>query len=227
MIEQASEVDDALAKVARQRDQLLSKALALSTAREAVLNEFLAGEFPVEAALRQAAARRDQLLNLHPSRIPASTESTLRQLVDAEATHRGASEWRVSTPVWLRLFRSPLGTGLTVCAMITAAILFVGRWDTPARRNGGNLAHPPRTVRVNLEPGVVSDGSSLERAELFTRKAAIGPFNLSTSEPASLQASFLANSSLHFADGIEAPLGLRLDLPVRAILADDGLARTP
>jgi hypothetical protein len=67
----------------------------------------------------------------------------------------------------------------------------------------------------------------MKRAELFTRKASIRPFNLNTNEPASLQASFLANSGVHFADGNVASLGLRLDLPVRAILTDDCLARTP
>jgi hypothetical protein len=60
----------------------------------------------------------------------------------------------------------------------------------------------------------------------FTRKLALSSFNLNTNEPASLQLSFLANS-IRFADGNDTPLGLRLDLPVRVALAQDGLARTP
>jgi hypothetical protein len=226
IIKQASEIDNALHEVAQQRDELLSDPPTLSPARQALLANFLVEEFPVEAALREAAANRDQLLGLHSPRIPVSAESTLRQLVDAEPAHEGASEWMVNAPAWLRLFRSPLGTGLTVCAMITAAILCFGKWDRPSRRNAENFRHPARMERVNIAPGMISD-RSLEGAELVTRKMAIGPFNLSTSEPASLQASFLANSTLHIADGIEAPLGLRLDLPVRAILTDDGLFRTP
>ena len=63
--------------------------------------------------------------------------------------------------------------------------------------------------------------------EPFTRTVAIGPFNLNTNEPASLQASFLANSRLRFADGSDTPLGLRLDLPVRAALIEDGHVGIP
>lgn len=227
MIKQAGEIDEALAKVGQERDMLLSRAPMLSPSREAVLNEFLAGEFPLEAAFRQTAAKRDQLLSFHPPRIPASAEATLRQFMATEPRHQRASEWRGNAPVWLRLFRSPLGTVLLVCAIITAGILCFGRWDSSSPRNAENSAQRLQTERVNIKPGVISERSPLERTELFIRKASIGPFNLGTSEPASLQASFLANGSLHFADGIETPLGLRFELPVRASLTDDGLARTP
>jgi hypothetical protein len=80
---------------------------------------------------------------------------------------------------------------------------------------------------VNSDSSMIAAGSSIERADLFSRKASIRPFNLRTNEPASLQTSFFANSGISFADGNAAALGLRLDLPVRAFLADDGLARTP
>ncbi len=80
---------------------------------------------------------------------------------------------------------------------------------------------------VSLESAVTLDRPSIIRAELFGRRITIGPFNLNTSEPASLEASFVSNRRIHFADGIETPLGLRLDLPVRATLMEDGLARTP
>jgi hypothetical protein len=62
---------------------------------------------------------------------------------------------------------------------------------------------------------------------LFSRRITIAPFNLNTSEPASLEASFVSNRRIDFADGFETPLGLRLDLPVRAILMEDGFARMP
>jgi hypothetical protein len=71
------------------------------------------------------------------------------------------------------------------------------------------------------------DRSSFGRAELFARTASIRPFNLNTNEPASLQASFLANSTMSFVDGNDGPLGLRLDLPIRTSLTEDSLARTP
>jgi len=214
-MKQSSKIDGALRDIAKRRDKVLSKGPALSPARQEALTSFLVGEFPVEAALRKAAMRRDQLLDdLHPPEIPASVESTLRRQLGAVAPpHDG-----VLVPVWLRHSRLPLGAVLTVCVMVVAAILCVGRWGTPTGRSAQNFPHAPRPDGVNVE--------ILDRAA-FTRKASIGPFNLNTNERASLQTSFLANSSLYFADGNEATLGLRLDLPVRAIFIEDGLARTP
>lgn len=232
-MKRASEIDNALRQVAKQRDKQLGTVPALSPARRAVLTECLAGQFPVEAALRDAARRRDQLLNPYPPEIPASIESTLRrQLLVAEPERAAARgwrvfDWRVSASIWLRVFRSPPGVLLTICAVVTAAILCFGRWGTPSRRNAENSQHNPLAARVSLESGRIWDRPPIGPAELFSRKAVIGPFNLNTSEPASLQASFVANSRIHFADGIETPLALRLDLPVRAILSEDGLARTP
>ena len=232
-MKRAGEIDNALREVAKQRDKLLSTVPALSPARRAVLAGFLVAEFPIEAALRETGTRRDQLLNPCPPEIPASVEATLRrQLLAAEPARAGVrgwrtSDWRVSASIWLRIFRSPPGALLTVCAVVTAAILCFGRWGTPSRRNAENFQHNPLAARVNLESGGIWDRSPIGRTELFTRKTTIGPFNLNTNEPASLQASFVANTGVYFANGIETPLSLRLDLPVRAILSEDGLARTP
>lgn len=230
-IKQASEIACALRELAKQRDQLLIGMPTLSPARQAVMSDFLVQEFPVETALREAVTKRDELLNLHPPKIPASVESILQLVAGApardEALRSRAPDWRVMAPVWLRLFRSPLGRLLTACAIITVAILSFGRWGTPSRHHTENLPRNPQTDRMNTESGVIWDQSPMGRAELFTRKVAIGPFNLSTSERASLQASFLANSGTYFADGIDAPVTIRLDLPVRAILMEDALARTP
>jgi hypothetical protein len=219
-MKQSSQIEDTLREIARQRDKLLSKVPTLSPARRAALTDFLVGEFPVEAALREAATKRDQLLNLRPPEIPASVESRLHRQLGPVAPPRDG----VLGPVWLRPSRSPLGAVLTVCVMIAAAILCFGRWGTPTRRSAQNFPHSPRPDGVNAE---ILDRSPIGRAELFTPKASIGPFNLNTNERASLQASFLGNSSLYLADGTKAFLGLRLDLPVRAILIEDGLARTP
>ena len=225
-MKQASEIDNALREVAKQRDKLLGKLPALSSARRAVLTDFLVEEFPVEAALRKAVTKRDQLLNSSPE-IPASIESALhRQLPGHEPVRdeagRWRADWRVSASMWLRIFRSRPGAVLMVCTVITAATLCFGRWGAPSRHNAENFLRNPRSAGVALESEVV-----LDRAELFARKAVIGPFNLNTSEPASLQASFVAKSAVYFADGAETPLGLRLDLPLRAILSEEGLTRTP
>lgn len=226
-MKQAKEIDKALHEVAKRRDQRLNAVPALSPARRAVLTDFLVGEFPVEAALREAVTKRDQLLNPSPEIPPPAASALHRQLLAAKPVRDEASGWRaadrrVSDWIWLRIFRSLPGAAWLVCAVVTAAVLYFGKWGTPLRHNVENFPHNPRAAGMNLESGVV-----LERAELFARKAVIGPFNLNTNEPASLQASFVANSGVYFADGAETPLALRLDLPLRAILSDDGLARTP
>lgn len=226
-----SETDDALRELAKLRDGLLRTAPTLSPERRAVLTGFLAAEFPVEAAVREAATKRDQLLNPHPPIIPGLVGSALSQeLRAAEAAgDRGrewrASPWRVSGGAWWTIFRSPLGAALSACAVITAGILCFGGWRAQSRSNvAENL---PSTAGMTFESAPTLERSSSNRAELFGRRITIGPFNLNTSEPASLEASFVSNRRIQFADGFETPLGLRLDLPVRATLLEDGLTRTP
>jgi len=80
---------------------------------------------------------------------------------------------------------------------------------------------------VSLDSGLVEDRWFPGRAELFNRKASLRPFDLNKTEPASLQASFFTNSGVYFADENDARLGLRLDLPVKALLMEQDLARTP
>jgi hypothetical protein len=118
--------------------------------------------------------------------------------------------------MWLMFFRSPQGISLMACGVIIAGLLCFGSWRT------SSLRHAVRPNPPGLHEGNIDSGT-----ELFTRKISLRPFSLNTNEPASLQASFVANSGVYFADGIEGPLGLRLDLPVRAILIEDSLARTP
>jgi hypothetical protein len=239
---QRSRMEILLQRVAKQRDKLLRKVPALSLARQAILTDCLAREFPVETALRGAARKRDQLLHLYRLAIPKSVESILHRRFDAfqAAGLVGASRKldglkpsslsmqqlrgeRVQIPDlvnctsgWLKLFRSPLAISLTACAVIAAAVLCFGRWR-PSSLRYAERPNTPRLDEVNIDSGT----------ELFTRKILIRPFDLNTNEPASLQASFVTNNSVHFADGIETPFGLRLDLPVRAFLTEDGLSRVP
>jgi hypothetical protein len=196
----------------------------------------------METALRGAATKRDQLLPLYRSGIPKPVESILHRRLDAfqAAGLVGASRKldglkpsslsmqqlrgdgvQISdlvncTSGWLKLFRSPPAISLTACAMIGAAILCFAGWRPSSLRHA-ELPNTPRFDELTIDSGT----------ELFTRKISIRPFNLNTNEPASLQASFVANSSVHFADGIETPFGLRLDLPVRAFLTEDSLSRIP
>jgi hypothetical protein len=231
-MKQRSEIDTALRELAKRRDGLLRTAPSLSPERRAMLSGFLALKFPMESALREAATRRDRSLHPYPPGIPGSVESAFhRQLLTAEAALDGTlgprvSDWRISGGAWLRIFRSQLGAVLTSCVVITAAIFSIGKWGTQPRHNAAeNLS---QGAGVNLESTVIWDRPSPSRTELFGRRVTIGPFNLNTSEPASLEASFVSNRRIQFADSVETPLGLRLDLPVRATLMEDGgLARTP
>ena len=209
-MKQSDAIENALREVARHRDKLLRAAPTLSPEREAILTDCVARKFPLETALRGAATKRDQLLPLHRSGIPESVESILHRRLDA--LHAAGS----ARFAWLTFLRSPSGISLAACAVIVAAILCFGSGRTPSFRQAV-VPTTPRLDALSTDSGTA----------LFSRRIAIRPFNLNTNEPASLQASLVANSGIDFADGIEAPLGLRLDLPVRAILTEDTLARTP
>lgn len=229
-IKQDREFVVALREVVEQRDKRLGKRPTLSPARETVLNGFLAREFPVETALAQAVTKRDGLLDLHAA-IPASAEEAL----DRQFATRGPAPRRIHRgPAsagpngrWLRLFRSPRSAAVTACILIAVVILCLVNWGNPSRHKAENFPRTPQVDAMNVESGMTFDRFSFGRAELFARTASIRAFNLNTNEPASLQALFLANSTMSLVDGNDGPLGLRLDLPIRTSLTEDGLARTP
>jgi hypothetical protein len=211
-MKRAHEIDVAMREVAQRRDEALNTTPALSPARRTALTALVARQFPVEAALHEAAAKRDQALHQVPAKIPAAVESMLvRQLATVELKSDFGR-----TALWLSPLRWPLTAVLTVCCLITIALLGLGRWET-SRSNARNVPRGPLLETIRLEAGM----------EPFARTIAIGPFNLNTNEPASLQAAFFANRRLRFSDGNDTSLGLRLDLPMTAVLMEDGLARTP
>jgi hypothetical protein len=223
-MKQSAGIENALRQVAKQRDKMLRKAPTLSPARQAILVDCLAREFPLETALRGAATKRDQLLPLYRSGIPTSIESILHRQLDAlKAARLAGAPQKLDglkpsslSKQWLTFFRSPPGISLTASALIIAAVLCFGSWRTSSLPHAVR-PNTPRLNEVNIDSGT----------ELFTRTISIRPFKLNTNEPASLQASFIANSAMHLAGGIETPLDLRLDLPVRAILMEDPLGRIP
>jgi hypothetical protein len=211
-MKQAHEIEAAMREVVARRDKALSKELRLSPARHSALSAGLARHFPVETILREMAVTRDKALHRSPVRIPVADESILqRQLAAAESS---AEASRV--PFWLSRIKSPLAAVLTACILITVALLGLGRWET-ARSNARSIPPGPLFETITLESGM----------EPFVRTIAIGPFNLNTNEPASLQALFFANRTIRFSDGKDALLGLRLDLPMTAASMEDGFARTP
>lgn len=229
-IKQDREIVAALRELAEQRDNRFRTRPTLSPARELVLNDFLAREFPVETALLQAVTKRDRLIDLHAG-IPASAEKAMqRQLPTGGTGSRGIYGGPASAGQdgwWLRLFRSPRSAAVTACILIALGIFCFVNWGNPSRHKAENFPRIPQVDALDIGPGMTFDRFSFGRTELFARTASIRPFNLTTNEPASLQASFLANSSISLVDGNDGPLGLRLALPIRTSLMDDGLARTP
>ena len=216
-IKHDSEIDAALREVAQQRDKRLGKRPILSPEREAILTHSLVREFPVEAALRRAASKRDRLLN-RPGEIPASAESALLRCLPVAGP---------AGPESLRPFRWPGSAALTSCVLVAVAIICFGNWGTPSGRKTENFTRALRFDRVNADSAVTLDRFLFGRAELFARTASIAPFDLNTNQPASLQASFFANSTVSLIDGNNGLLGLRLDLPVRTTGVEDSFARTP
>lgn len=199
-------------EVVEHRDKALSKVLKLSSPRHSALAASLARQFPVETILSEVAVTRDEALHQSPVTVSAAVESILqRQLASAEATAdiSGAA-------YGLSLLRLPLAALLTACILISVALVGLGRWEN-SRSNAGSAPPGPFLETLRLESGM----------EPFVRTIAIGPFNLSTNEPASLQASFFANRRIRFSDGKDTRLGLRLDLPMTAASMEDGFARTP
>jgi hypothetical protein len=224
------EIEILLRDVAMQRDKRLGKQPALSAARETTLNDLLARAFPVETALAQVATKRDRLLDLQAG-IPAAAEKAMSHHLSAgePAPHRIHGEplsagahpgW------WSRLFRFPPSALLTTCIVI-AAILCSGMWGNRSGRSPENLSRTSQVDGTNIESAMTLHRLSLGQADLFTRTAAIRPFNLNTNEPASLQASILPNNPISLVDGKDGALGLRLDLTLRTSLTEDNLARTP
>jgi len=221
-INPSHEIDAAMREVAALRDKALSKVPALSSARRATLTASLVRQFPIEAALIEVAAKRDRAIRPSSAKIPAAVASTLsQQLADAEKTSATGS-----VTFWLSRLRLPLAAVLMLCAILTAALPRFGGWEAASRRNARNFVPLPPLDQIRSHSRIASDGSAGSWVAPFTRKLALSSFNLNTNEPASLQLSFLANS-IRFADGNDTPLGLRLDLPVRVALTEDGLARTP
>ena len=216
------EIDVAMREVAALRDKALGKVPALSSSRRAGLAASLVREFPVETALLEVAATRDKAIHSSSAKMPAVVESILnRQLVDAEKTNvRGAVR------LWLNRLRLPLAAAVIIWALFSAVFARFGGWEAVSKRNAGNFAPVSPIDRIGNEAQFAFREFAGGRMEPFARKLALTSFNLNTNEPASLQLSFLANS-IRFADRNETPVGLRLDLPGRVALTEDGLARTP
>jgi hypothetical protein len=222
------DIDNAFREIAMQRDELLTTPPTISRGRQAALALVVARQFPLETSLRSLAAARDLSLHLESSRLSASVESMLRRhLVTRRlvAAPSGGPFQKLHglKPSSLGLqFRSLIrltasrwfGIVLAACAVVVAVGLLL------LSAGSGNRSHRDAAFSG-------ATGSEEGDMRLFSPRISIGPFNLETNQPASLQASFLARRDPRVSEGINGTLGLRVDLPVPAFLTEESLARIP
>lgn len=227
-VTQERELDRTLRALASARDQLLTNGLSLTPRREAALRNALRRTFPVEAALHEAAAERDSALDSPSPALPLIVESRLRRTLartaaKVEATHESpASPWQIYAARWLQGFRKSSRIALTACAIVAAAIVCVNRWGAPSQHiaevSGGCALQA-----TNTELALSLNRVALSRSQFISDEARIDRFDLSASleDSAFLQTASYSNSGVASGDAV----GIRLDLPVRALLMEDSTAR--
>ncbi|HYR21809.1 MAG TPA: hypothetical protein VEP30_02640 [Chthoniobacterales bacterium] len=213
-----------------------------------MLNAVLMKEFPVNVAFKAAAARRDDLLDRdHPS-ISETVAAILHRKVEAIGAAR--NHWRTWPFKLLGLLQSP-GTAAVVagCLLMVAATLYFAQWRFPrpnvAEQNHlltaqdsllGRLAGTfPKEGLADRLPQL----SSLASPPSYRTVSALNylqrvctprnQFNLriSTTELVCLRTSFLTANHTYPGEMSDAPVAVRLDLPVRSIFLDGDNAGIP
>jgi hypothetical protein len=237
--DQMNDLDSTLHEILMRRDNFLEEIPQISEDRLGALNNVLAREFPVDAVLRTAATRRDQLLNGDQLKIPEAFETSLRNKVKAIAVTQRASRtsWpRTCALSLLGLFQSRMSLSVaTACLMVAAGILLFGPGKSlkPAITESKSVS----SVRSKNEPLVKPDPSPIEAkafagelASAVSKRAPIvrDQLNLQVSlaDLAYLRSSFLAINRVYQARTIDE-IGIRLDLTVSPIMIDgvDGDSR--
>lgn len=202
-LKQTDEWSRALRRISRQRDRLLESEPAISPARRAALGVVLAREFPGKAALQETTARRDQLLVDFPREVPCSLARDLRRRLTSDRRSEGRG-WP-----WPNLLTRPLLAA--ACLIVGLGVVLFGKWEIlPSHRRHELLAQRP--IERTSQPPASRNHLSLR---------------MSAPELTALRATFLAANRASLNEDPAAPTRLRLDLPVRALLGDDGIASTP
>lgn len=220
---------ETLRRIAEQRDTLLSEMESIPPARLAILSHRLSAEFPVEAAMSEMSDRRDQLLTHHQLAIPHSVSEALRcHVLSARRTQEAGSassslSWKSYLPRWTDFLQSP-AVALAVAAslIIAAAVMFFGIGEFPFRvEAGGAVARGSSAKRLQSDfgPRIESTSGEPHGSQLSLR--------MNAAELARFREAFLATNHPYLAEVSEEPAGMRLDLPLRALLISDGVARIP
>ena len=202
---QNDELSRALGAVSEERDRLLGSVPALSRARRAALNAVLAREFPVEGALNKTTAQRDRLLEATPREIPRVAALALRAGLTI-ARKRVGRGWLANFPTRRAL--------VTACLSVALGMISFGQWRSRRIAPPDESLTNQRSERVAAVPLALASPRQLS-------------LRMSAAEMASSRATFLAvNRTSLNADAAESA-SLRLDLPVRALLASEGIAAPP
>jgi hypothetical protein len=235
--DQTDELDGALREILARRDNFLEEIPEISADRLGILNNVLAREFPVDAALRAVATRRDQLLNGSQLKISGALEISLRGKVKAIAATQRASRtsWRTALRTCALslsgLFQSPMRLSVaTACLMVAAGILLFGQGKslkpTVTEPKSVLSVRPKNELLVITDPSSIETGAFGELASVVSKRAPVvyDQLNLrvSMTDLAYLRSSFLAINRAYLAKTTDE-IGIRLDLTVRPILIDGGI----
>jgi hypothetical protein len=208
----------ALREIAEVRDSRLRKAEAIPVERLERFHSFLAGEFPVEMALRAAATHRDDSLIGDEVALPFAVHAALRERVISLPA--GETPWAMLRHSLARLQTFPLhrisqAAALLAATIITTGTLYYSQATKPV----------PHVVNQSLSHSAV-DPILLSFDRAFARSADRLTLRMNRSELASLDPSvFSINGALPVLE--QQDHVLPLDLPIRQIRLDVDIVRMP
>lgn len=221
-------LDVTLRAISRERDRLLGQRQIMSRSRRLDLDQKLAREFPVEAAVKRAAARREKSLRPRRLEISRALHERLRSELRrergrfAEQTAPSLGFGGDAIP-WRRLFGSKQLAALSAaCLLIAAGIAFFGE----GRLLGPRLAESGGSNRA----GAANAGLVATTNDILVPLAGRSQLSLrvNRAEIAALQEPFFAANRSYFIDSSDDGAGMPLDLPVRVLLiGEGGLTRIP
>jgi hypothetical protein len=245
--DQMAELTDAFLEIALRRDSQFGELPQISSSRIEMLNAVLMKEFPVNAAFKVIAARRDDLLDRDHLSIPETVATILHRKV--EAIGDAGNHWQAWPLKLLDLLQTPARAAAVGCLLMVAAILYFEQWRFPrpnvAEQNDSlttqnillgtpigtlpkeGLAERPSQLPSLASPASDRSSSALDRLQRIS--APRNQFNLriSTTELVCLRTSFLTANHTYPGEMSDAPVGIRLDLPVRSIFIDGDNAGIP
>jgi hypothetical protein len=227
------ELEDAIGEIIASRDAVFSTPPSISISRFNDLKETLSAESPVHAALHDVAAGRDELLNIAHLHISKEIEYALWQEVFMVATDGQATvEWwfaklRTRILSGFRLFNSPTRFALVIaCIVGTAAISYFNHWALKTQTVVGEKAIVPNIVSSAhpRDPQAIHGASAVDLtwpllAELRE--------NRSTTNLESLRSSFFQAYRRASTDSVDEMVRIRLDLPIRCLIADGKAVQLP